>query len=216
MQLLQLTEGCNDVGLLGECLGLCAEHCLGLKVLLEIVFAELVVNLQHVIELLAEQLVLFPQWCYLALWYVLDFFPCCLHCAELVYLGGALRCLVYKFLQLVEELQFLLKVILHLFFLCSQPCVALCLYLAKVLFECLFKLVGLWYKECFLAALGNVLLDGCFNLSCAHAVELYLECLDLGLAVERIVAFSNSLETLDDFLTACRSCYFGFDCCILY
>ena len=61
MQFLQLVEGANDVGLLGQFLGSLTEALLLFLVLAEVVFAGFAVQAQHVVELLDVELVVAPQ-----------------------------------------------------------------------------------------------------------------------------------------------------------
>ena len=60
MQLLQLMEGTNNIGLVSQLLSSLAELGLQLEILLKVVFTRLAVQLQQIIELFDIQLVVTP------------------------------------------------------------------------------------------------------------------------------------------------------------
>ncbi len=72
---MQLVECGNRVVECFELFGGFAKVCFGFEVLLEVVFAKLVVELQHVVEVLNAVFVVFPQLCGVFLRHRVCFFP---------------------------------------------------------------------------------------------------------------------------------------------
>ena len=62
MQFLQLMESTDDIRLLSQFFSSLAQMGLYLKILLEIIFASLNVELEHIVELLYIQLIVAPQF----------------------------------------------------------------------------------------------------------------------------------------------------------
>ena len=62
MQFLQLMESTDDIRLLSQFFSSLAQMGLYLKILLEIIFASLDVEFEHIVELLYIQLIVAPQF----------------------------------------------------------------------------------------------------------------------------------------------------------
>ena len=84
VELLQLVESADGIGLVGELLCSFAEQCLLLQVLLEIILAQLAVEVEQVIILLDIELVVAPQLVGLLGGHCLDVFPFLLERLEVV------------------------------------------------------------------------------------------------------------------------------------
>ena len=84
MQLLQLVEGADDVGLVGQLLCGLAKMYLLFLVLAEVVFAGFAVQTEHIVELLDVKLIVTPQLAGLLGRYILDLAPLLLQGLELL------------------------------------------------------------------------------------------------------------------------------------
>ena len=121
VKVLQLMECRNHVFCRREFLGLLAQACLDLKILLEVVFSHLVVYLEVVVEFVSLELILFPD--------VRNFFgrnlsclvPLLLQCLELVEMLAAFLAVLVQSLQFIDNLAFQYEVVLlFLFLLCKD------------------------------------------------------------------------------------------------
>ena len=75
MQGLQTVDGSHNIGFFCQLLCLFAQQSLCLKVLAEVVFTELDIQLQHIVELLHIELVVLPYLRYILCWNGTDFAP---------------------------------------------------------------------------------------------------------------------------------------------
>jgi len=106
IKLLQLTVSGNNVTFVRQFLDSFAKKGFLFQILLEIIIAELIVNLDDVVELFRVMLIFFPQFVGMFLRNKLDFLPSCLKVFELIinFVEVVLTC--DKLLQLVDELKF--------------------------------------------------------------------------------------------------------------
>ena len=84
MQFLQLMEGADDIGLVGQFLSSLAKALLLFLVLAEVVFAGFAVQTEHIIELLYVELIVTPQFIGFLGRHVLDLTPLLLQGLELL------------------------------------------------------------------------------------------------------------------------------------
>ena len=112
VQFLQLVEGADDVGLVGQLLGSLTQTRLHFKVLLEVVFASLAVQFQQVVELLHVELIVAPQLVSALSRHSLDFAPLLLQFLELLErpVGLVGRC--GHSLYFLDDLKFTFQVVL--------------------------------------------------------------------------------------------------------
>ena len=175
VELLQLVEGADDVGLLSELLSSFAELCLQFQVLLEVVFAGFVVELQQVVELLNVELVVAPQLIGLLGRHSLDVAPLLLQLLELLIGAVGLVGRGCHALYLLDDLKFLLQVLLLLSFLSLEYLGAFLLDDVHFGLEHFFKVVGAHYVVIGVAATVDVFLQLLFALGDVQLVEYRLQ-----------------------------------------
>ena len=180
VQLLQLVEGRDDVGLVGQALSGFAEAGLELEVLLEVVFAELVVELQQVVELLYVEAVVLPELVGVLLGDELGVVPLLLQLLEFGVVGVGIFGTLDELLQLFDDGELDLVVELFLLLLLSSEEVALLFDDGQGGFEYLLGRVGLGYKGLRIASsLYKAALLGLY-LGVVLPVEGLLQTLNLG------------------------------------
>ena len=231
MQLLQLMDGADDIGLVGQTLSGFAKLGLQLKVLLEVVLTGLAVQLEQVIELLHVELVVTPQLVGLLGRHILDFFPFLLQGLEfLIGLVGFLRRGNHAF-YLLDDGQFLLQVVGFLGFLFLEELGTLLLDdahfgLEGFLFRIRSDMVGSQVASCLGIclelgiALGNVqLVEYRFQVVYFVFLQWLVAVSNLRDAVEYlllgVVHFPLRLFSYKLF-SHCFSCFFDYSFCFSY
>ena len=188
MELLQLAEGDDDVGLFCQFLGCLAEGGLALQVLLEVVGAEFVAQLEGVVECLDCLLVGFPEGGGVFGWHFLDVVPLLLKFLEVVVATVNLVGIVRERFYLVDDFEFLLIVCLAFLFQCgSNGCTLLADGCHQFLEGGLFG-VGFWSILLGCTSFFDELLVGGICLLAMDAVEVALEAVEF-LASDLFVAF---------------------------
>ena len=188
MQLLQLAESDDDVGLVSQFLSSLAQRSLALQVLLEVVGTQFVAQLEGVVECLHSLLVSLPEVGGLVGRHFLDVVPLLLELLEVVVPTVDLVRILREHLYLIDDFEFLLIVGLAFLFQGSCRSGTLLADGCHQFFEGSFFWVGLWSILLGAASFIDKLLVGGIGFSTMDAVEVTLEAVEF-LASDLFVAF---------------------------
>ena len=184
VKLLQLVESADDIFLFGEVLGSLAQAFFLFLIFLEVIFASLTVQAEHVVELLYVELVVTPQLVGLLCWYILDLTPLLLQGLEVLIVlvsilgGGNHR------LDLVDDSQLFHQVLLFLCLLFFEDLGAALLNDAHFGLELFLVFVG-----------GDYILFGV-----AASIEVGFQ---LSLTLCNVQLVEGSLQIVDLFFLGC-------------
>ena len=196
VEFLQLEEGADGVGLVGQSLGSLAEARLGLEILLEVELAGFAVKLQQVVELLDVELVVAPQLVGPLCGHALDVAPLLLQGFELlVGLAGLLWRGNHR-LDFLDDVKLTLQVSLFLGLLLAEELLATLLDDAHLSLEDFFVVVRAHLVSLRVATAIEVLLQIGLTLCNVQLVEDSLQIVDLVLA-RRLLAMGDFLYAVE-------------------
>ena len=181
VQLLPLVEGRHDIRFCRQLFGCLAQALLDFQILLEVVLAEFVVQLQQVVEFLHIELIVFPQFVHLGGGHEGYFVPLLLQLLELsVVLVGVIG-RFHQFLQLFDDGELYLQVHFPLFLLFGGQFAPLFFDDGHDILEFFFRRVRGGNKVFGRASVFNELFLGRFLFSVVQLVEGLLQAVDVGL-----------------------------------
>ena len=204
MEGLQLAECLQHIGIVGQRLGLLDETHLGLEVLLEVVVAQLVAELQQIVELLDVELIVLPELRGTLGRHGLYLLPLVLQGLELVEVLVGLLGRGGELLYALQDFELTLQVgLLLLFyrFLDGGATLADCLHRFA---EDGFRRVDFRHELALLATCLDVGLEGLLHLGVVELVEELFQQVEL-----RLIA---SLAALGDFLDASHDLLLRLEC----
>ena len=200
VHLLKTAECRKDVTCFWKFLGLFAECFFLLKVLLEIIVAKFLVDLESVIELLSYCAESLPENIDFLRIDGTNFLELLLKILEDVVLLTNTIGIRSNGIHLVENLILLCKVFSHLLVACFDHDGTSFFLDSKELFQFRLQVVGLRLISSWIAIVIDKLLKFCINLLLTNLVIEHLEIVDLGLRL--LCCFvSNDRQTIDDLLS---------------